>query len=112
PFGGCPQGVSRLSSAGVAACASLALALFIGAAGAPAQQAAPLTLDPSVARQGTTLLVTADESVLSPNGQPARSITFALARGMKIDTASRDRLCARREAARGACPESSRIGFG
>jgi hypothetical protein len=88
------------------------LALFAGASGAPAQQAAPLALDPSVARQGTTLLVTAGESALSPNGQPARSITFALARGMKIDTASRDRLCGRREATRGACPESSRIGFG
>ena len=37
---------------------------------------------------------------------------FALPRGMRVDTAARERLCARREAVRSACPASSRIGFG
>ena len=90
----------------------LALTLSAGAGSAPAQLGAPLALDPSVARQGTTLLVAADESVLSPDHRPAASITFALARGMRVDTAAREHLCSRGEAARSTCPESSRIGFG
>jgi hypothetical protein len=92
--------------------AGLTLALLAGAAGARAQQQQPLALDPAAANQGTTLLVTADESLLSPDEQPARSIGIGLARGMRIDTAARETLCSRGEAARFTCPDSSRIGFG
>ena len=56
--------------------------------------------------------MTADNSVLLSNGQSASSIAFALPRGMRVDTESRKPLCARDDAARGTCPESSRIGFG
>ena len=93
--------------------ACLALALSAGAVGAAsAQQAAPIALDPSVARQGTALVLAADESVLSSNGRSADSVTLALARGMRIDSAAPERLCSRGQAARSACPASSRIGFG
>ena len=91
------------------------MTLSAGATGANAQFGAtppPLALDPSVARQGTALLVTADASVLSSKGQSADSVSFALARGMRVDSAARERLCARDRAARSACPASSRIGFG
>ena len=88
------------------------MTLSAGAGGAPAQEAPPLALDPSVARQGTALLVAADESVLRANGQSADSITLALARGMRFDSAARERLCGRDQAARSACPASSLIGFG
>jgi hypothetical protein len=92
----------------------LVLTLSAGVADARAQFGAtpPLALDPSVARQGTALLVAADESLLSSNGQSADSISFALARGMRVDSASRARLCGRNQAARSACPLASRIGFG
>lgn len=79
---------------------------------AAAQQVGTLALDPNTPGQGTTLVVAADQSVLSQNGRPAGSITFALARGMRIDTAAVPRLCARRAAARSACPPETRIGFG
>lgn len=92
--------------------AILGLMLSAGAGGAPAQVGVPLGFDPSVARQGTTLLVRADESLLSQTGRPADSVSFVLPHGMRIDTASRQELCQRRQAARSACPESSRIGFG
>ena len=92
--------------------AILGLMLSAGAGGAPAQVGLPLGFDPSVARQGTTLLVRADESLLSQTGRPADSVSFVLPHGMRIDTASRQELCQRRQAARSACPESSRIGFG
>jgi hypothetical protein len=88
------------------------LTLSAGAAGALAQQPPPLALDPSAAGQGTTLLIAADESALSSNGQSAESITFALARGMRVDTAAREHLCAEDQAARSACPALSKIGFG
>ena len=88
------------------------MTLSAGATGAAAQQAAPISLDPSAARQGTALLVAADESLLSWNRQSADSISFALARGMRVDSAARERLCGRDQAARSACPASSRIGFG
>ena len=91
------------------------MTLSAGATGANAQFGAtppPLALDPSVARQGTALLVTADASVLSSKGQSAESVSFALARGVRVDSAARERLCARDRAARSACPASSRIGFG
>jgi hypothetical protein len=86
------------------------LTLSAGAADALAEQ--PLALDPSAADQNTALLVVADEAMLSPKGQSADSITFALARGMRVDSAARERLCGRDQAARSACPASSRIGFG
>jgi hypothetical protein len=88
------------------------LTLSAGAGLAPAQQNAPLALDPSVASQATTLLVAADQSVLSPGGQSAESITFALARGTRVDTTAVKQLCTRGAAAHAACPETSRIGFG
>jgi hypothetical protein len=86
--------------------------LSVGAALAPAQVGSPLAFDPSVAHQGTALLVTADESVLAPNGQRANSIAVALARGMQVDPAAREELCQAAKAARSGCPELSRIGFG
>jgi hypothetical protein len=92
--------------------AYLALTLSTGVTGARAQQAAPVGLDPSVARQGTALLVAADESTLRANGQSAESIAFALPRGMRFDSAARERLCGREQAARSACPATSGIGFG
>lgn len=88
------------------------MTLSAGAGLARAQFGPPLVLDPSVAHQGTALVVMADESLLSPNGQPANSITLALARGMQVDPTAREQLCRAAEAARSACPESSRIGFG
>jgi hypothetical protein len=90
--------------------ACVALALPAGAAAALAEP--PVALDPNAAGQYTALLVTADKSVLSPNGQSADSLTVALARGMRVDSAARERLCRRDEAARSACPVASRIGFG
>ena len=92
--------------------AILALTLSAGVGGAPAQTGQPLGFDPSMARQGTTLLVKADESLLSQDGRPADSVAFSLPRGMRVDTASRQELCQLRQAARSSCPESSRIGFG
>jgi hypothetical protein len=83
-----------------------------GAAGAAAQTTAPVALDPSVAGQGTALVVAADATLLSRQGQPAGSITLALARGMRVDRAARERLCTRAQAARSRCPGASRIGFG
>jgi hypothetical protein len=88
------------------------LTLSAGATAALAQQPGPFALDPSGARQGTALLIAADEAVLASNGQAAKSMTFALPRGTPVDTAARERLCGRREAARSACPASSQIGFG
>jgi hypothetical protein len=84
--------------------------LSLGAGAALAEP--PLGLDPNRPAQDTALLVTADKSVLSPNGRPADSIAFALARGMRVDSTARRRLCKPAEAARSACPASSRIGFG
>jgi hypothetical protein len=91
-------------------CACVALTLSTGVAGALA--ATPLSLDPNTPDQDTALLVTADESVLSPNGRSAESIALFLARGMRVDSAARARLCERDEAARSACPAASRVGFG
>lgn len=88
---------------------ALSVALTAGAATAQ-QPSSPVSLDPSVAAQGTTLVLTADESLLSPGGRQADSLTIALARGMRLDTTSREQLCA--HPAAGTCPETSRIGFG
>ena len=88
------------------------MALLASSGVAAAQQVGTLALDPNAPGQGTTLVVAADQSVLSRNGQPAGTITFALARGMRIDTAALAQLCARRAAARSACPPETRIGFG
>lgn len=90
------------------------MTLSAGATSARAQFGStdPLALDPSVARQGTALVVVVDESRLSSNGRHADSIGIALARGMRFDRASRSRLCTRAQAARSACPTTSRIGFG
>ena len=82
------------------------------AAGALAQAAGPLVFDPSVADQGTALVVAVDGTMLASDGQSPSSITFALPRGMRVDTASRKQLCGRDAAARAACPQDSRIGFG
>ena len=90
----------------------LALALGAGTAGAGAQAPAPLSLDPSVAGQGVTLLVAADGSLLSQRAAAPSSIVFALPRGMRADLTSRAKLCTRAEAARAACPPQSSIGFG
>jgi hypothetical protein len=86
------------------------LTLSTGAAAALAEP--PLGLDPNRPGQDSALLVTADKSLLSQNGQSADSIAFGLARGMRVDASARKRLCSPAEAARSACPASSRIGFG
>lgn len=52
--------------------------------------------------------MTADESALA-RGAP---VAFALARGMRVDPSAVQELCTRRAAARSACPDTSRIGFG
>jgi hypothetical protein len=88
------------------------VALFAGAGVASAQVSVPVGLDPSVAGQGTALVIAADASLLSRDGRAARSIGFALARGMRVDPGAVGQLCTRREAARSACPLPSRIGFG
>jgi hypothetical protein len=87
-------------------------AVFAGAGTTAAQQASPVTLDPSAARQNTTLVLGADASLLAPGGAPARSLSLSLGRGMRVDPTSRVQLCSRREALAGACPDTSRIGFG
>ena len=94
-----------------AALACVASSLLVGAAGAHAQ-APPVSVDPTVAGQATALLLAPGESVLSPDGRPGDSITFALPRGMRFDRAARETLCERAQAARSACPAASRIGFG
>lgn len=76
--------------------------------GAAAQLEPPVGLDPATAGQGTTLLVTAGESALAPGS----GISVALARGTRVDAEAVRELCTRRAAARSACPDASRIGFG
>ena len=95
-----------------AAVTILAVAVLAGAGSAPAQLLPPLTLDPSAAGQGSALVVSADDTLLAPKGKVAGALTFALPRGMRFDTRSREALCSARGAARGTCPDSSRIGVG
>lgn len=91
----------------------LLLLAAVGAAGsATAQQTTAVTLDPTGSGQGTTVVLGADASLLSPSGAPGESLSLALGRGMRIDSASREQLCTARAAARGTCPETARIGFG
>lgn len=87
----------------------MVLALLGGAGSATAQQ---VTLDPSASRQGTTVVLGADASLLSPGNESARSLSLAFARGLRIDPVSREQLCTARAAAGGTCPETARIGFG
>lgn len=89
----------------------LVLTLSLGA-DAVAQQAGPIALEPRVAGQATALLVDVGASALSSGGRSAEAITFALPRGMRVDSTARARLCTRDEAARAACPKRTRIGFG
>lgn len=98
-----------MSARRAAAWAGLGLAVVAAPAHA---QSAPVSVDPMIAGQGTALLLAIDESRLTSGGQAADSVTFALPRGMRVDTASRATLCKRAQAARSACPEASRIGFG
>lgn len=89
----------------------LALALSAGAPTALAQSP-PITVEPTTAGAGAALVISADESALASNEAPAQSITFALPRGARFDRSSRETLCERAQAARGACPDASRIGSG
>jgi len=86
--------------------------LCAGTAGASAQSAAPLSLDPNIAAQGTALVVAADETVLWRNGEWAGSLVFALPRGTRLDPAARRERCTATQAARATCPQDSVIGFG
>jgi hypothetical protein len=86
--------------------------LSAGAAGASAQSAAPLSFDPNIAAQGAALVVAADDTLLSHDGQWAGSLVFALPRGTRLDPASRRERCTAAQAARGTCPLDSSIGFG
>jgi hypothetical protein len=69
-------------------------------------------LDPNIAGQGTALVVAADDSLLARDGQWPDSLVFALARGTRLDPASRRLRCTAAQAARGTCPLESQIGFG
>jgi hypothetical protein len=100
-----------MSARRAAGCAGL-LAVVLVSAGSSAAQAAPVALEPNAAGQGTTVVLSADPSVLSPGGQPGRSISLTFGRGMAVDATSREQLCKRSEAASGGCPDASRIGFG
>jgi hypothetical protein len=76
------------------------------ATGARAQATGPFTLDPAVARQGTTF-------VLGLDAPPSTgSIVVRLPKGMRANTNSRTKLCSSADAARGTCPAQSKIGFG
>jgi hypothetical protein len=86
--------------------------LSAGAVGASAQAPAPLTLDPNIAALGTALVIAADDTVLSRDGQWPSSLVFALPRGTRLDPASRRQRCTAAEAGRGTCPAESEIGFG
>ena len=71
-----------------------------------------MALDPGVAGQGTALVMVADSTVLAPTGTAPRSLTIALARGTRVDSGARERLCTRAQASRSRCPAASGIGFG
>lgn len=71
-----------------------------------------MSLDPSVAGQGTALVMVADSTVLAPTSVPPSSLTVALARGTHVDSGAREQLCTRAQAARSRCPAASGIGFG
>jgi hypothetical protein len=88
------------------------LTLSAPVAAARAQTAAPISFDPDIARQGTALVLGVDGTALSSDGQLPSSITAALPRGTRADTAAREELCSGGQAARGTCPAASRIGFG
>jgi hypothetical protein len=90
-------------------CAALTLT---GAAAALAQAPAPVLFDPAIARQGTALVLGADGPALTRDGAAATSLAIVLPRGMRVDRASRRKLCSAKQAAVGACPAESRIGFG
>jgi hypothetical protein len=81
-------------------------------AAARAQSAAPISFDPDIARQATALVLAVDGTALSPDGQAPTSITAAMPRGTRADASAVKQLCSRAQAARGACPAASRIGFG
>jgi hypothetical protein len=89
-----------------------AASALAAAACASQAHAAAVSFDPAVAGQGTTFLIAPDPPLLAPDGQPARSLTVALPRGIQVDTAARSQLCDRAAALRAACPDTSRIGFG
>jgi hypothetical protein len=90
----------------------LALTFAAGATGVRAQTVGPVAFDPNNAALGTALVLGVDGTALSSEGAPATSLTVALPRGMRVDTAARSLLCDRGQAARGTCPLESRIGFG
>jgi hypothetical protein len=76
------------------------------AAGAHAQSTGPVSLDPAIARQGTTLVLGLDAP------PPAGSVVVRLPHGMRTNTKSRTKLCSHSDATRGTCPPESKIGFG
>jgi hypothetical protein len=81
-------------------------------AGALAPEPGAVALEPSVAGQGTALLVDADASVLASGGRPAEWLTFALPHGVRVDGKARAPRCTRAQAAKAACPPSTAIGSG
>ena len=82
------------------------------AAAARAQSAAPISFDPNIASQATALVLAVDGTALSPDGEAPGSITAAMPHGTSADASAVKQLCSRAQAARGACPAASRIGFG
>jgi hypothetical protein len=86
--------------------------LSAGAAGASAQSTPPFSFDPNAAASGTALVIAADGTMLSRNGQSADSLAFALPRGTRLDPSARPEQCSAARAAAGTCPAASQIGFG
>lgn len=85
------------------------------AAAAPpayAQSGLPMQLDPTVAGEGTTLLIELDAARLASGGRPAQSLVALLPRGMRLDLRARSARCTRAQARAKRCPAASRVGFG
>jgi hypothetical protein len=76
------------------------------ASGVNAQSTGPVSLDPALANQGTALVIGID----APPSTGA--IAVRLPKGTHTNTKSRTKLCSSSDAARGACPPESKIGFG
>ena len=86
--------------------------LAVAAPAAHAQSGLPLQLDPTVAGEGTSMLIELDGARLSSGGRAARSLVAALPRGMRLDQRARSARCTRAQARSKRCPASSRVGFG
>jgi hypothetical protein len=71
-----------------------------------------VALVPAGAGQPSRLEVDADPRTGGTEREAPQAVTIAIARGLRIDTRSRARLCSDAQARDQACPEESRIGRG